>query len=113
VNDSPKHDELPLPDYDHIPLGNLASHIKALDERGIIQLLSYEHEHGNRLPVTQVLESRLQALRNGAEPTGSIPDQMPEVSEGHTGSQVTPETSGPPINPPSHGVPTNPTQPRR
>jgi hypothetical protein len=117
VNDSPKHDELPLPDYDHIPLGNLASHITALDERGIIRLLSYEHEHGNRLPVTQVLESRLEALRNGAEPTGSIPDQMPEVSEGHTGSQVTPQTSGPPVNPPvnppSHGVPTNPAQPRR
>ena len=113
MNDSQKHDELPLPDYDHIPLGNLASHIEALDERSLIQLLSYEHEHGNRLPVTQILENRLEALRNGAEPTGSVPERMPEVSEGQPGgSPVSPATSGPPINPPSQGVPTNPAQPR-
>lgn len=113
MNDSPKHDELPLPDFDHIPVGNLASRITALDERGVIQLLSYEHEHGNRLPVTQVLEHRLEALRNGAEPSGSIPDEMPEVSHGQPGgSPASPKTAGPKVNPPSQGVPTNPAQPR-
>jgi hypothetical protein len=71
MNDSAQHAELPLPDFDDMAVGDLASRNTALDERGVIQLLSYEHEHGNRLPVTQVLEHRLEALRNGAEPGGS------------------------------------------
>jgi hypothetical protein len=112
VTDSPAHDELPLPDYDHIPLGTLPMRITALDEAGIGQLLAFERAHGNRLPVLQVLERRLEALQGGAEPSGTIPDSLPEVSQGHTGSPVSPATSGPPMNPPSHGDPTNPAQPR-
>lgn len=112
MTDSPKHDELPLPDYDHVPLATLPSRISSLDEQGIAQLLAYEHEHGNRLPVVVVLEARLEALRNGEEPSGSLPEDMPEVTQGQHGSKVTPATSGPPINPPSQGVPTNPAQPR-
>lgn len=112
MNESLKHNELPLPDYDHIPLGTLPSRISGLDEEGIAQLLAFERAHGNRLPVVQVLENRLKALREGAEPSSSLPTIMPEVSQGETGSKVTPATSGPPINPPSQGVPTNPTQPR-
>ena len=112
MTDSPAHDELPLPDYDHIPLGTLPMRITALDEAGIGQLLAFERAPGNRLPVLQVLERRLEALQGGAEPSGTIPDSLPEVSQGHTGSPVSPATSGPPINPPSHGDPTNPAQPR-
>ena len=112
MNDSLKHNELPLPDFDHIPLGTLQSRISGLDENGISQLLTFEREHGNRLPVVQVLENRLQALRDGAEPSASVPTSMPEVSQGQAGSKVSPATSGPPINPPSHGDPTNPAQPR-
>ncbi len=112
MNDSLKKDDLPLPDYDHIPLGTLPSRISGLDAEGIGQLLTYEREHGNRLPVTEVLEHRLQALRDGAEPSASLPPSMPEVSQGQAGSKVTPATSGPPMNPPSHGDPTNPAQPR-
>ena len=112
MNDSPKHDELPLPDYDHIPLGTLPTRITALDEEGVSTLLAYEREHGNRLPVTQVLEQRIEALRNGAEPSGSVAQDLPEVTRHQTGSPVSPATSGPPVNPPSQGDPSNPAQPR-
>ena len=112
MTDAPERNELPLPDFDHIPLGTLPSRITALDADSVSQLLAYEREHGNRLPVVQVLEHRLQALREGAEPSGSIPTTMPEMTSGQGGSLVSPATSGPPINPPSQGDPTNPAQPR-
>ena len=112
MTDAPRRDELPIPDYDHVPLGSLATRIRALDSDGLSSLLAYEREHGNRLPVLQVLENRLQALEDGAEPAGTIPADMPEVTQGSAGSMVTPATSGPPINPPSQGDPTNPAQPR-
>src|SRR4051812_9507094 len=105
-------DALPLPDYDHIPLGTLPSRISALDEGGVQALLDYEHAHGNRLPVVQVLEHRIEALRGGAEPSGAVEQDMPEVSSSSSGSRVSPATAGPKLNPPSQGVPTNPAQPR-
>jgi hypothetical protein len=112
MNDFPGHDELPLADYDHIPSGTLPSRISGLDQSGVGQLLEYERAHGNRLPVVQILEHRLEALKGGAEPRGSAVPDTPEVSQTQAGSKVTPATSGPPVNPPSQGVPTNPAQPR-
>lgn len=112
MNDIPQHDDLPLPDYDHLPVGVLGSKIAGLDESGLQQLLAYERAHGDRLPVVQVLEHRLEALRQGAEPSGPVPTEAPEVSSSSQGSPVSPETSGPPINPPSQGTPFNPAQPR-
>lgn len=112
MNEIPQHDDLPLPDYDHLPVGVLASKITGLDGTGLQRLLDYERAHGNRLPVVQVLENRLEALRQGAEPSGGVPSASPEVSETSAGSAVSPETSGPPINPPSQGTPFNPSQPR-
>src|SRR5687768_16155536 len=79
MNESLNREELPLPDYDHIPLGTLGSRISSLDEQGLQALLGYEQGHGNRLPVVQVLEARIDALKNGAQPSGSIPENMPEV----------------------------------
>lgn len=108
-----KHDELPLPEYDHIETGHLAGRIASLDAEQVGQLLEFEREHGNRLPVVQVLERRVEALKNGAEPSGSMDDTRAEAVGGVAGgSPVSPATSGPPINPPSQGVPTNPAQPR-
>jgi hypothetical protein len=112
VNDVPQHDELPLPDYDHLPIGTLPTRIHGLDEAQLGQVLAYERAHGNRLPVVQILENRLTALQDGAEPSGPAAPSTPEASQAQQGSPVTPATSGPPINPPSHGDPTNPAQPR-
>ena len=77
---SPHHDELPLPDYDHLPLGSLEGRIRSLDADGLTALLSYERAHGDRLPVTQLLERRLEAVRGGAElSSGSPLAATPEV----------------------------------
>lgn len=106
--------DLPLPDFDHIPLGNLAEHLVPLDRDQLGVLLEHETAHGDRLPVLELLRHRIEALDAGAEPTGSVPDDLPEVSGSTPApSQVSPATAGPKINPPSHGDPTNPAQPRR
>ena len=112
MTDAPRHDQLPLPEYDHIPLATLPQRLLPLEERDLLLLIAYEGAHGDRLPVMQVMERRLQTLRDGAEPAGRVPDDMPEVMHGGHAEQVTPATSGPPMNPPSHGDPTNPAQPR-
>ena len=112
--ESPRHDELPLPDHDHLPAGSLEGRIRSLDADQLGQLLRYEEAHGNRLPVVQLLRTRLEAVRDGAQLSGGSPDAArPEAAEAPAGSSsVSPETSGPPVNPPSHGDPTNPAQPR-
>jgi hypothetical protein len=108
-------DNLPIPDYDHLPLGSLESRIRSLDEAGVEALLVHESKHGDRLPVMNILRQRLQALHGGAKPSSGSRDQgtMPEAAAGSTDpSKVSPQTSGPPVNPPSQGDPTNPAQPR-
>ena len=106
--------DLPLPDYDHLPLPQLTSRVRTLDADGVAALVAYEREHGQRLPVLQVLEERLGELRQGAKPSGGaadapVPGRPPAPD---AGSPVSPATSGPKMNPPSQGDPTNPTQPR-
>ncbi|QVG64657.1 hypothetical protein JG551_001985 [Curtobacterium flaccumfaciens pv. flaccumfaciens] len=105
--------DLPIPDFDHVPLGNLTEHLTALDREQLQVLLDHEHAHGARLPVLERIRHRIEALDGGAEPTGSMPEHLPETSAGASApADVTPATAGPTINPPSHGVPTNPAQPR-
>jgi hypothetical protein len=108
-----EHDQLPLPDYDHLPIGGLASRIRTLDAAGVQTLLDYEQSHGNRLQVVQILRNRLNALQSGAQPSGGDPAadvaaEAPEHAAG--GSKVSEATTGPKINPPSHGDPTNPAR---
>jgi hypothetical protein len=112
MSTAPDRTALPMPDYDHIPLGTLPSRISALDEDGVQQLLAYEEAHGARLPVLEVLRHRITALQQGATPSGAVQQDMPEVTRSQAGSLVSPATSGPVINPPSHGDPTNPAMPR-
>jgi hypothetical protein len=79
---APHHDELPLPDYDHLPVGSLEGRIRSLDADGLTALLSYERAHGDRLPVTMLLERRLEAVRSGAELSGGSPlAATPEVQQ--------------------------------
>jgi len=107
-------DELPLPDYDHLPLGSLTHRIRSLDATGLSQVLDYERAHGDRLPVVQVLQARLQELQSGAEPSAGSPTGLvPEAAGGPSAPrQIDQTTEAPTINPPSHGDPTNPGQPR-
>jgi hypothetical protein len=105
---------LPLPDYDHLPVGSLISRIRTLDADGLQTLLTYEQSHANRVQVVQAMTHRLDELKAGAQPSGGAPDAVqPEHAAAPSGgSEVSEATSGPPMNPPSHGDPTNPGQPR-
>ncbi|MFD5271643.1 hypothetical protein [Streptomyces sp. NPDC058335] len=110
----PEHDALPLPDYDHLPLGSLQHRIRTLDEVGLRAVLAYEEAHGHRLPVLETLRHRLQGLQEGAEPSegsplAAAPEHAPPAD---ATSAVSPVTAGPAMNPPSHGTPENPAQPR-
>ena len=110
----PEHDSLPLPDYDHLPVGSLTSRIRTLDADGLQAVLTYEQAHANRVQVVQALTHRLDGVQAGAQPSGGDPEAArPEAAPAPDGgSAVSTATSGPPVNPPSHGDPTNPAQPR-
>lgn len=107
-------DELPVPDYDHLPEGVLETRIRSLDGSAIDVLLAYENAHARRLRVVNALERRLEALDAGATPAaGSVDGGMPDSTAGPGGgSKASPQQEGPPVNPPSQGDPTNPAQPR-
>lgn len=107
---------LPIPDYDHLPVGSLQSRIRSLDQAGVEALLTYESRHGDREPVMTVLRARLEALHDGAKPSGGSADagSMPEAAPGGSdGSKTTPQTAGPSVAPPTHGVPSSRGEPRR
>ncbi|MFW3172709.1 hypothetical protein [Geodermatophilus sp. CPCC 206100] len=109
-----EHDQLPLPDYDHLPVHGLASRIRTLDAAGLETLLEYERAHANRLQVVTIMENRLRSLHEGAQPSGGDP-AAPAADDpiaAAAGSRVSEATSGPAVNAPSHGDPTNPAQPR-
>ena len=114
MTDDVQREDLPIPDYDHLPVTGLGHRIRSLDAADLRVLLDYEQAHAHRLPVVQVLQVRLDELAGGATPSGgdatSLPVEAAAAPSG--GSTVDPSTSGPPINPPSHGDPTNPAQPR-
>ncbi|PRY47450.1 hypothetical protein LY71_11484 [Geodermatophilus tzadiensis] len=109
-----EHDQLPLPDYDHLPVEGLISRIRTLDATGLQTLLDYERAHADRLQVVMAMENRLRSLHEGAQPSGGDPaaaaadDPVPAAG----GSKVSEATTGPAMNPPSQGDPTNPAQPR-
>jgi len=106
--------DLPLPDYDHLPVGSLTSRIRTLDVDELQSVLGYEKAHANRIQVVSAMNDRLAKLRAGAQPSGGAPDaaQPEHAPAAAGGSEVSAATSGPPVNPPAHGDPTNPSQPR-
>ncbi|MGY2084394.1 hypothetical protein [Blastococcus sp. SYSU DS0539] len=109
-----EHDQLPLPDYDHLPVEGLTSRIRTLDAQGLETVLEYERSHANRAQVVTIMENRLTSLREGAQPSGGDPAAAAADDPVHasTGSKVSEATTGPKMNPPSQGDPTNPAQPR-
>ena len=113
-----EHDQLPLPDYDHLTLGSLRGRIRSLDLPQLVQLRDYEKAHADRLPIVTMLDNRIAKLAN--DPTAPLSGSSPaeaagapdKPKSGRGGSKVTPSTGGPALNPPTGGVPTNPAQPR-
>ncbi|MHC3469890.1 hypothetical protein ACYF6T_14350 [Streptomyces sp. 7R007] len=102
----PARGTLPLPDYDHLPIGGLESRVRSLSADEVRDLLAYERSHADRLPVTELLSARLEQLEAGAEPTTGDPGALrPEQAGRHGGSPVSPATSPQPFSPPPHGTP--------
>ncbi|GAB2942012.1 hypothetical protein [Streptomyces heilongjiangensis] len=100
------HRTLPLPDYDHLPIGGLESRVRSLTADDVEELLAYERGHADRLPVTQLLTARPDQLHSGAEPTSGDPGALrPEQHGRRSGSPVSPATSPQPMRPPPHGTP--------
>ena len=110
----PERDDLPLPDYDHLPVGSLTSRIRTLGQEDLQTLITSERSHANRVQVVAAMENRMTSLKAGAQPSGGDPNAAtPEAAPPpEAGSKASPATAGPPVNPPSHGDPTNPAQPR-
>ncbi len=96
----PRRDELPMPDYDHVPVGTLTHRIRALDAPALEKVLEYERAHGDRAPVVTMLEHRLSELRGGAEPSGGDPGvPAPQQATPAGGSKVSPQTAAEPDGP--------------
>ena len=106
--------DLPLEDYDHLPVGSLTSRIRTLGSDDLKSLLTYEQSHANRIQVVSAMQHRLSGLAEGAQPSGGDPAAPAADDPVHAsaGSKVSEATTGPPMNPPSQGDPTNPAQPR-
>jgi len=104
MSTTPSREDLPLPDWNDIPLGTLAERIRPLDEDALTTLLAYEEAHGDRLPITTIVRSRLEQLRGGAEPAGTVAEELPETSQSSSGSRVGPQTAATPADPAPHGL---------
>lgn len=98
------HDELPLPDYDHLTLGALRGRMRSLDLPQLVQLRDYEQAKAHRLPVITMLDNRIAKL--ASDPTaplsaGSVSGPSDKAASpkspakgGKTGgSKVTPATA--------------------
>jgi hypothetical protein len=107
------HDDLPLPDFDHMTVGQLRGRLRSLDLVSLVQLRDYEEAHANRLQIVAMLNNRIAKVQAAGDDTGSPQTSAAgAATETATGSRVTPATAGPPVDPPSHGGLTNPAQPR-
>ncbi|MEV7040389.1 hypothetical protein [Amycolatopsis sp. NPDC051061] len=96
--------ELPLRDFDQTPIGVLQHRIRSLDESQVRALVEHEHAHGGRVAILQLLETRLDRLRHGAEPAPGDPQAAPPVSGTPGGSPVGESTAAPGSTPLRHGV---------
>jgi hypothetical protein len=99
-----KSDDLPLPDYDQMSLGDLRHRVRSLDEAELVEVLNHECAHAARVPVLEILETRLHALQAGAEPSSGDPRRAPEVTGAKGGSPVQQATAAEANTPLRHGV---------
>jgi hypothetical protein len=72
--------DLPLPDYDQLPITELRHRIRQLEEGQLRSLFEHETEHGNRIPVLELINARLRELTHGADPSPGDPANTPGVN---------------------------------
>jgi hypothetical protein len=97
-------EELPLQDYDQLPLNELRHRIRSLEEEQLRGLFDHEEAHGNRIPVLELLHARLKELHHGAEPSPGDPSSAPGATKTPHGSPVKESTAAEPGTPLRHGV---------
>jgi hypothetical protein len=96
--------DLPLPEYDELPLASLQHRIRSLDHEQLDRLMTYELQHANRLPVLELFRVRKRQLDEGAEPSGGEHTEIPEVTSHRGGSPAKQQTAAEPGTPLRHGV---------
>lgn len=97
--------DLPLPDYDQLPTHSLEHRIRSLRVEELQEVVEYEEQHANRLPVLEILRSRLDQLSRGASPSSGSHAERPEQAEPPAGrSPAGPETAAEPEQPLRHGM---------
>ncbi len=72
------HDDLPLPDYDHLTLGSLRGRMRSLDLPQLIQVRDYEKAHADRLPIITMLDNRIAKLAD--DPTAPLSGSDPTAA---------------------------------
>jgi hypothetical protein len=89
------HDELPLPDYDHLTLGSLRGRMRSLDLPQLVQIRDYEKAHANRLPIVTMLDNRIAKLANDptAQLSGGGAAGSDQGGKAKGGSKVSPTTA--------------------
>lgn len=110
MTDDVAREDLPLPDFDHLPLGSLKHRIRSLEADDVAVLRRYEEAQAHRLPVLQVLDQWLNELAEGAEPSGGDPEgHAPELAGSPEGpTTASPQTQAPAQAPLRHGNPAHP-----
>jgi hypothetical protein len=94
-------DELPIPDYDHLPEGSLVHRIRTLDAGALGALLGYERAHADRVQVVRAMEHRLGELDRGSDPSGGDPagaqpeHAPPAAGQGPGHPDATPDNNQP------------------
>ena len=93
----------PFPDFDHATVDTVRHRIRSLERDDVQGLLDHEHAHAARMPVIEVLRTRIAELDAGATPSGG--DQT-EARGGETshGSPVSPDGAAQPGPPDRHGL---------
>lgn len=100
----PAHDELPLPDYDHMTLGSLRGRLRSLSVEQLVQVRDYEKAHADRLPVVTLLDNRIAKLATDAAAAPSPGGELPVLPAAAAAPKVTDATAAVPKKAPRKKV---------
>jgi hypothetical protein len=101
VQEVTAHEDLPLPDYDHMTLGSLRGRLRSLSVPELVQIRDYEKAHAHRLPVVTLLDNRIAKLATdaaavpspgGGEVVTPAPDAQGRVTKASAPSTSAPRT---------------------
>ena len=74
-----------MPDYDQLPLTELRHRVRSLEEGQLRTLFDHETEHGNRIPVLEILHARSEGT---ARRRGAVRRRSGERTRGDTDAQA-------------------------